>query len=626
MSVSVLFIANNQLIRIIDESQNIVYTEKIEAIWGNLYRSNERLMKTGLVEAYAEDFKEASLKDLRHTYYNHPDQLIYPFIIDADGIIVMHPVLSRDDFSLEQTEIAVKMLASSEGAFEYTYLGQKKWLHFKQFPEWNWVIGYVVPLDIKYADAYKLRNILAIIIVLISVSVLLVLSWIISRFTKPIIQLTKVSSEIADGNLDKAIEVVSKDEIGTLARSFSNMRDAMRSKISELEQEIEGRGKAEEALMESEKRLRTIVETEPECVKILGPDGTLVDMNPAGLAMIEAESLDMVKGQSILPIVNEEFRDEFIVLSKKVFKGETGILEFRITSLKGTPRWLETHAVPLRNTAGDIIGLLGVSRDITERKKAEKEQERLNTELEIKNKELEQVLYVTSHDLRSPLVNVDGYSKELDYSLKDLMSFIENVPVPQTIKDKITLIVKEDIPESLHYIQISVVKMETLLRGILTLSRLGRSELTINEIDMNEMMTDIVDNHRFRLNESGIKTEVSKLPNCKGDSSQINQVFSNLLDNAIKYSDSERSCVINISGYKDRNQSVYCMDDNGLGIAPEHQDKIFEIFHQLEPGRVKGEGMGLTIAHRIIEKHNGKIWVESESGKGSKFFVSLPAK
>jgi signal transduction histidine kinase len=68
------------------------------------------------------------------------------------------------------------------------------------------------------------------------------------------------------------------------------------------------------------------------------------------------------------------------------------------------------------------------------------------------------------------------------------------------------------------------------------------------------------------------------------------------------------------------------MDDNGLGIAPEHQDKIFEIFHQLEPGRVKGEGMGLTIAHRIIEKHNGKIWVESESGKGSKFFVSLPAK
>jgi len=96
------------------------------------------------------------------------------------------------------------------------------------------------------------------------------------------------------------------------------------------------------------------------------------------------------------------------------------------------------------------------------------------------------------------------------------------------------------------------------------------------------------------------------------------------IDNAIKYSDSERSGVINISGYQDKNQSIYCINDNGLGIAPEHQDKIFEIFHQLEPNRIKGEGMGLTIAHKILEKHNGKIWVESELGQGSKFIVSLP--
>ena len=167
--------------------------------------------------------------------------------------------------------------------------------------------------------------------------------------------------------------------------------------------------------------------------------------------------------------------------------------------------------------------------------------------------------------------------------------------------------------------------METLLKGILNLSRLGSSEVKIEEIDINEMMTDIIDSHSFRLKDLNIKTEISKLPNCRGDSSQINQVFSNLLDNAIKYSDSERSCVVNISGYKDKNQSVYCIEDSGLGILPKHQDKIFEIFYQLEPDRIKGEGMGLTIAHRIIEKHNGKIWVESELGKGSKFFVSIPS-
>jgi signal transduction histidine kinase len=255
----------------------------------------------------------------------------------------------------------------------------------------------------------------------------------------------------------------------------------------------------------------------------------------------------------------------------------------------------------------------------------ETERELLHKELKLTNKELEQMLYVTSHDLRSPLVNVEGYSREIEYSLKDLMSSIDHADIPSSIEDKITPILKEDIPESLYYIRTSVSKMNTLLSGILTLSRVGRSSLTIEDIDMNEMMSDIVDSHRFRLNEQKIKTDKSSLPNCKGDSSQINQVFSNLLDNAVKYTDPERHGVIHISGYKDKDQSVYCIEDNGIGISPEHQDKIFEIFHQLEPNRFKGEGMGLTIAHRIIERHNGKIWVVSELGKGSKFFVSLPS-
>jgi len=284
----------------------------------------------------------------------------------------------------------------------------------------------------------------------------------------------------------------------------------------------------------------------------------------------------------------------------------------------------EINDYPFTDTDGTPLVLeLGIN--ITDRKKAEEEREQLTAELVIRNNELEQILYVTSHDLRSPLVNIEGYGNELDYSLKELMSSIENVHVPSNIKEKITPIVKEDIPESLHYIHMSVSKMNTLIKGILTLSRVGRYDLTIAEIDMNEMMSEIINNHSYILKKLIIKTEVSKLPNCKGDISQINQVFSNLLDNAIKYSDSEGSCVINISGHKDKDFSIYCMDDNGLGIAPDHQDKIFEIFYQLEPDRVKGEGMGLTIANKIIEKHNGKIWVESELGNGSKFFVSLPS-
>ncbi len=320
------------------------------------------------------------------------------------------------------------------------------------------------------------------------------------------------------------------------------------------------------------------------------------------------------------------------------FEGKKGIPEGHVslTRILSVPVFSQNKivavaAVANKNsdyTASDLEQLssfLTSAHLIIERKQVEIERERLHKELKLKNKELEQMLYVTSHDLRSPLVNVEGYGKELEYSLKDLMSSIDNVDVPLSSENKITSILNEDIPESLYYIRTSVSKMNTLLNGILTLSRLGRSSLSIKDIDMNAMMTDIIDSHRYRLNELNIKTDKSNFPNCKGDSSQINQVFSNLLDNAIKYTDSERHGVIHISGYKDKDQSVYCIKDNGIGIAPEHQDKIFRIFHQLEPDRFKGEGMGLTISHRIIEKHDGKIWVESELGKGSKFFVSLPS-
>jgi PAS domain S-box-containing protein len=136
--------------------------------------------------------------------------------------------------------------------------------------------------------------------------------------------------------------------------------------------DITERKQAEEALRESEERFRTIYNMEPECVKVINPDCTIVAMNPAGLAMIEVDSLDMVKGRSVLPIIDEEFRENFKTLTNTICKdGKNGMLQFRITGNRGTRRWLETHAVPHRNLTGEITGLLGVTRDITERKLAE---------------------------------------------------------------------------------------------------------------------------------------------------------------------------------------------------------------------------------------------------------------
>ncbi len=261
--------------------------------------------------------------------------------------------------------------------------------------------------------------------------------------------------------------------------------------------------------------------------------------------------------------------------------------------------------------------------EIVKRKKMEEELERLNVELMQKNKELKQVLYVTSHDLRTPLVNVEGYSRELEYSLEDLLSALQGDDVPLHTKEKIAPIVEKDVPESVKYINASISKMNSMLSGLLKLSRMGQVALKIEKIDMNKLMSDILCVLEYQIKNRGVKLEIAELPPCRGDEIQINQVFSNLISNALKFLDPGRPGIIRISGRKENGNSVYCVEDNGIGIAPQYREKIFEMFHRLDT-TIEGEGLGLIIARNIVERHHGKIWIESEPGRGCKFYVSIP--
>ena len=288
----------------------------------------------------------------------------------------------------------------------------------------------------------------------------------------------------------------------------------------------------------------------------------------------------------------------------------------------------------LANSFNDMTTQLGESKRqlddyaLNLEQKVEDKTKEINNmidELTYKNKEMEQIIYVASHDLRSPLLNIQGFSKELQKSLEQMHTILHKSNVSDEIMEEFAEPLEEDIPDALRFILTSSSRMDKLLSGILRLSRMGRLALNIKQLDMNKLISEIIESHGYKIKEANVKLQIDELPACRGDDVQINQVFSNLLDNALKYLDSNREGKVRISGNKEDGHVVYCLEDNGIGIAVRHQDNIFEMFHRLDPGdSVVGEGLGLSIVHRILDRHGGKIWVESEPGKGSKFFVSLP--
>ncbi len=262
--------------------------------------------------------------------------------------------------------------------------------------------------------------------------------------------------------------------------------------------------------------------------------------------------------------------------------------------------------------------------NILHRKKTELDMAHLNSTLLEQNQELETIVSVASHDLRSPLVNIQGFSKELAHSHRQLQGLLESHKLAPSVKQGVMAILDGDIPESLHYIQAGAKKMEGLLHGLLRFSRLGRLSLKFEDLNMNDMIAGIIMGMEYQLKEKGIALQIEDLPNCTGDATLVNQLFFNLIDNAQKYVSPIRPGMIRITGVRENGYSKYGVEDNGIGIREDHQERIFQMFHRLNPSTGGGQGLGLTIVRRIVERHKGQLAIHSLTDRGTTFTVSLP--
>jgi len=285
--------------------------------------------------------------------------------------------------------------------------------------------------------------------------------------------------------------------------------------------------------------------------------------------------------------------------------------ELRIITGKGTTKWVRAIGRPVIEN-GKPTEIHGLFQDINLQKKSEELLNRSNKELEemvrertndleLVNKELEAFTYSVSHDLRAPLRAINGFSEALTED------FTESLP-----------------PDGIRYLDRIIKnsqKMGALIDDLLEFSHMNRKKERIRNIHTHELVTNII-NSIFSEHEAII--HLKELPNIQGDESMIQQVFQNLISNAIKYSSKEEKQEVEIGGYVEDEKVTIYFKDNGVGFDTRHADKLFGIFQRLHgENEFEGTGVGLALCHKIIERHNGQIWADSKLGEGSTFYISL---
>jgi len=373
------------------------------------------------------------------------------------------------------------------------------------------------------------------------------------------------------------------------------------TKIKEQEKSIKN---SEKALVESEEKFRAVYESSPMGILISIKPGIIVDANPAFAEMVGYSEEDL-KGKNVLDITHPSDVDHSRKLLDRIYANEINyyIIEKKYVRNDGISFWGKA-VVSVMSHIDDEVITVSIVENIEKKKITEQALEQKNNELTQINQELEHFAYVASHDLQEPL--------------RTITSFI------QILERRYTSQLDEDAQQFMGFVVDGAKRMQSLIHDLLEYSRINRFNTGYEKVDLNEIFNIVSRVLKEKIESNDALVIAENLPMVYGNRIQLTQVFQNLIDNAIKFKAKKRKpeIVISLNDLKDKWELVF--RDNGIGISQEYFQRIFVIFQRLHTlEEYTGTGIGLAICKKIIERHGGEIWVESKTGKGTAFHLTI---